>query len=329
MKNRHTLPITFIAVSSLIFVLGMYLLATKTTLHPQFFISVCGEVLRNIQEHVHFNPNGLLSSFILLITAAGICLTITQTVRFILSHRRLSGKIQKTEQLPRILSHIMQEQRLQDVPISVIAGRPTAYTIGLLRPRIVISLSLIRKTSVKQLEAIVLHELYHLKNRHLLWLLISQLISSLFFFIPLIKYLAQQLKIEFELSADSYVVNKQKTREHLCGSLTLNLQYAGGIIPHFAASPIEKRVEVLLTRKVSLDNISTIRFFLSMFSIAAMMGIALTQPNQIAAGFHNDAEAVCKIGDNCQNKDCSDQLRTNKQMFSASVPASFLLPSSY
>jgi len=329
MKNRHTVPIAFIITTSLVLVLGVYLLATKTTLHPQFFITACGEVFKNITEHVHFNPDGLLSSSILLIAATGITLTITQAIRFVLSHRKLSNRFRETKKLPDKLLDIIQRQQLYDVAFSVISGRPTAYTIGLLRPRVVMSLSLIQKATDKQLEAIVLHELYHLKNRHLLWLLISRLVSSLFFFIPLIEYLAQQLKTEFELTADSYVVSKQKTRDHLCGSLALNLQYAGGVIPHFATSPIEKRVESLLTQKVSFDKISTIQFSLSLFSIAVMIGLALTQPSQIAASFIEKSEAVCKVGEKCQNKDCSDQLSTESQIYSSSVSTSFSLSSSH
>jgi Zn-dependent protease with chaperone function len=328
-RKTHTLPITFTALSAFVFLLGIYVLTTKSTLHPQFFITACGEVLKNVREHVHFNPDGLLSSFILLTTAMGISLTVVQTIRFILSHRRLSSRLGKTEKLPGKLSHIIQRQHLQSIPLSVVGGRPTAYTIGLLRPRIVVSLSLIQKTSDKQLEAIILHEFYHLKNRHLLWLLISRLVSSLFFFIPLIEYLAQQLKTEFELTADSFVVSKQKTRDHLCGSLALNLQYAGGVIPHFATSPIEKRVESLLSHKVVFDKIGIIPFSLSLFSIALMIGLALARPNQIVAGFHNDSEAICKVGEKCQNKDCSDQISKESSSFSSSMPASFSLSSSY
>jgi len=328
-RRIYTLPIVFFVLTGTMFSLGAHLLASKTTLHPQFFITACGEVFKNVSQHVHFNPDGLLSSFILLVTAVGISLTLVQAIRFVLSHRRLSRNIWETEKLPEKLLSILQKQRLEDVPISISNGRTTAYTIGLLKPRIVVSLSLIRKASDKQLEAVVLHEFYHLKNRHLLWLFISRLVSSLFFFVPLIEYLAQQLKTEFELTADYFVVSKQKTRDHLCSSLALNLQYAGSIIPHFTTSPIEKRVESLLSHKVSLDKISTMRFSLSLFSIAVMIGLAFIQPSQIAASFIEKSEAVCRAGVTCQNKDCSDQFSSEKPMLSPSFSASLSSTSSY
>ena len=328
-KRTHTLPMSFVALSSLVIILGIYLVATKATLHPQLFITACGEILRNVREHVHFNPDGILSSFILLITAIGLSLTILRTISFILSHRRLSSKLLKLDRVPEKLSAVIQKQNLQEVPISIVNGKPTAYTIGLFQPHIVVSASLIQKASNKQLEAVILHELYHLQNRHLLRLLISRLISSLFFFIPLIEFLAQQLKTEFELAADAFVIEQQKTRDHLCGSLALNLQYAGGVIPHFATSPIEKRVASLLSQQVSLNKIDAMRFCLSLLSITAMTGLALIQPSQIVANFHEDVNAVCRVGQKCQNKDCSDQLSVNKTSFTSFTPASFSLVSSH
>ena len=328
-KRTYFLPFSFIILSSLVFFVGIYVLATKTTLHPQFFITACGEILKNVSEHVHFNPDGVLSSLILLIAVVGVSLTLLQTVRFFLSHKRLSGKVQKTDILSKKLSHIIQKLHLQDIPISVIDGKPTAYTIGLFRPRIIVSRSLICKAPHKQLEAVILHELYHLKNRHLLWLLVSRLISSLFFFVPLIEYLARQLKTEFELAADAFVVEQQKTRDHLCGSLALNLQYAGGVIPHFATSPIEKRVESLLTQHVSIDKIDVTRFCLSLFSITVMIGLALIQPSQITASFRENSDAICRAGQKCQNKDCFDQLSVNKSAFTSFAPGSSPLTSFY
>ncbi|KKQ93180.1 MAG: Transcriptional repressor, CopY family, partial [Candidatus Levybacteria bacterium GW2011_GWA1_39_11] len=208
-----------------VFALGAYLLITKTTLHPQLFITACGEVLKNIQEHVHFNPDGVLSSLILFVTTISVSLALFQLIKFVVSHRRLH-RFQAEETLPDNLKTIVSKHDLSQTAVVVDRNNKlTAYTIGLFKPKIIVSSALIAKLSHEQLEAVVLHELHHLRSRHLLWLLLSKLISSLFFFIPLVEYLAQQLKTEFELAADAFVVEKQKTRDHLCGSLALNIQY--------------------------------------------------------------------------------------------------------
>jgi len=323
------LPITFVAISSLVFALGAYLLITKTTLHPQLFITACGEVLKNIQEHVHFNPDGVLSSLILFVTIISVSLALFQLIKFVVSHRRLHD-FQSVGIFPGNLKTIVRKHDLPQTAVAVVKNNKlTAYTIGLFNPKIIVSEALIVKLSHEQLEAVVLHELYHLRSRHLLWLLLSKLISSLFFFIPLVEYLAQQLKTEFELAADAFVVEKQKTRDHLCGSLALNIQYAGGIIPHFATSPIEKRVESLVSNKVSLEKIGTRQLSVSLLSIGLMMGAAVIQPGQVSAGLTLESNAICRVGEKCQTTDCTSHQSIEPHNFTPHVPASFSLSSSH
>ena len=295
----------FIFTSIFVFGLGAYLLATKTTLQPQLFITTCGEVLKNIQEHIHFNPDGVLSSAILFVASVSVGLALFQLVRFMVSHRRLHS-FQTEEILPDNLKTIVRKYDLSQAAVTVVKNNKlTAYTIGLFNSKIVVSEALIAKLSHKQLEAVVLHELHHLRSHHLLWLLLSRLISSLFFFIPLIEYLAQQLKTEFELSADAFVVEKQKTRDHLCGSLALNIQYAGGIIPHFATTPIERRVNYLVGNKLSFERIGIKQLTISLFSLGLMLGTAFIQPNQVAADFVFESGGVCSVKEGCKTTDCS------------------------
>ena len=313
----------------MVFALGAYLLITKTTLHPQLFITACGEVLKNIQEHVHFNPDGVLSSLILFVTIISVSLALFQLIKFVVSHRRLHD-FQSVGIFPGNLKTIVRKHDLPQTAVAVVKNNKlTAYTIGLFNPKIIVSEALIVKLSHEQLEAVVLHELYHLRSRHLLWLLLSKLISSLFFFIPLVEYLAQQLKTEFELAADAFVVEKQKTRDHLCDSLALNIQYAGGVIPHFATSPIEKRVESLVSNKVSLEKIGIKQLSVSLLSLSLMLGVAIIQPNQVIADFTLETSAVCRVDEECRTTDCTNNQTQSTHNFTPLAPASFSFSSSH
>ena len=304
-KNYHTLPILFIAISSFTSVLAFYLLITKASFHTQVFLQACGEVIRNVKEYVHFSPSGALSTVIIITTTVGLLLALIQILKFIISYNKLLRKQKKNYQLPKKLLNIVQKPQFQGIPVVIIEDNPTAYTIGLIKPKIVLSKSFLQKASPQQLEAVLLHELFHINNNHLLWLLISRLISSLFFFIPLIEYIAQQLKIEFELNADSFVVKTQKTKEHLCSSLALNLRYYNGVVPYFATSPIEKRVESLVNNKFTTERVGFTRMTLSLFSLSLMLSLAFVQPTQIAAGVSLEAGGVCKAEEGCKVTDCS------------------------
>jgi len=329
MKKRISLPFIFIFTSSFVFGLGAYLLTTKTTFHPQFFITACGEVLKNIQEHVHFNPDGILSSLILIVFFIGFSLALWQVIQFVISHWRLH-QLQIIKNMPENLRWVMNKHDLSNNQIVVVCkGKLTAYTIGLFRSKIIVSQSLIQRLSREQLEAVVLHELYHLHSRHVLWLFLSRLISSILFFIPLIGYLAQQLRTEFELAADAFVVEKQKTKDHLCGSLALNLQYIESVVPHFSTSPIERRVESLTDNKLSFEWINLKQLAVSLLSLSFMFGIAFIQPSQATAEFALATGGICRVGEECQTTDCSDYQGTKSHNFTPLVPASFSFSSAY
>ncbi|HEX9817460.1 MAG TPA: M56 family metallopeptidase [Patescibacteria group bacterium] len=329
MKTSHSAPIAFVAASSLAFALGTYLLMTRTAFSPQFFITACGEVLKNIQEHLHFNSDGVLSSLILFTTTIGVGLTLIQLVKFFISYWRL--KQFRTEKiLPKKLKTIINKHNLSDKSVRIIKDyNLTAYTIGLFKPKVIISKTLTEQLSSDQLEAVVLHEVHHLRSHHVLWLLLSRLISSLFFFIPLIKHLAQQLKTEFELSADAFVIKKQKTRNHLCDSLALNIQYAGEVFPHFATSPLEKRVEFLVDNKANLEKIGIRKLGISLLGFGLMVSMAVVQPNQAIANFASDSSIVCQAEAECQVTDCTNNQIEQLHNFTSLAPTDFSLSSSY
>lgn len=306
MKKRSlVLSLSLAAISTLTLILAVHLIATKTSLQPQLFFSTCGEILKDIQKHVHINLAGVAPLTILLTALVGIVLAFIQILRFTLSHKQLIKKHQDTNMLSQKLNRVMQKHNLQHIPFVVSSeNKLTAYTTGLIRPTIVISSSLISKLSFSQLEAVVLHELYHVKKRHIFWLLFARVVSSLLFFVPLTGYLAQQLKVEFELAADSYVVRKQKTSEHICGCLAFNLQYANAGMPQVATSPIEKRIESLVTKKVSLERIRFWQLLISILSVGIMTWLSFNQPAQISASIATKPREACSVEEDCQTTDC-------------------------
>src|SRR3972149_8289842 len=106
MRIKTNLPATFIVVSGSLLMLGIYLLTTKTNLHPQFFITTCGEVLRSIREHVRLNSGGVVASLILLTASISISLALWQLVKFVIAHKRLS-QLNNTEQIPANLQWVI------------------------------------------------------------------------------------------------------------------------------------------------------------------------------------------------------------------------------
>ena len=83
----------------------------------------------------------------------------------------------------------------------------TPLTFGMLKPVILLPLSLLNHISMPETEAIILHELAHIKSMdHLLnrFLLVTE---NLFFFNPFIRIIAKKIRLEREKNCDVQVMN--------------------------------------------------------------------------------------------------------------------------
>ncbi len=81
-------------------------------------------------------------------------------------------------------------------------GSGTAFTHGLLNPRIYISTGLIGSLDKGELKAVLLHELHHRKRRDPLRFFLLNLLKDSFFYIPAVRHLAQSAIARGEHEAD-------------------------------------------------------------------------------------------------------------------------------
>lgn len=130
----------------------------------------------------------------------------------------------------------------------------TAFTIGLFRPKIVISEGMFQAFSEEEIDAIVLHEEYHQKNRDPLKLFFFTLLAEGMMYIPILKGMLQRYHVYQELSADKYAMQKMKSSFEL-GSALLKLikiktMENQCITASFAKTAINLRIEQVLNEKV-------------------------------------------------------------------------------
>lgn len=96
-------------------------------------------------------------------------------------------------------------------------------TIGFIKPVILIPVASINQLSVAQLEAIILHELSHIKRNDYLLNLFISLIETILFFNPFVVLLCKIIKKERENSCDDFVIQYQYDR-HSYASALLSLE---------------------------------------------------------------------------------------------------------
>lgn len=95
----------------------------------------------------------------------------------------------------------------------------TAFTHGLLHPKIYISKGLINSLDNFELTAVYLHEMHHKKRKDPLRFFILSILRDTFFYVPISKFIAGFVHDKIETAADNAVVAEMKEPISLAGAL--------------------------------------------------------------------------------------------------------------
>ncbi len=179
------------------------------------------------------------------------------------------------------------------------------FTGGILNARIFISKNLIDTLSDKELEAVLIHEKYHLDNKHSLFLFIVDIIVSTLLFVPLFNTLFSYLKVQFEKEADNAVIETQKTVRYLQSAL---MTVMGESIPAYYPGFYSRR-----THKISLYPIFTSALSISILVILMFIPYETQATFTEVAGSCNQNQ--CNI--NCNPKAEITSLSSQNKLFSS------------
>lgn len=280
----------------------------NSTLYPTFIIKSCGDILINIREHFHINNEGIISATVMLVFALSGIFSLLQIFFFTIRYHKLGKHNKKFRKIPsHKLRGIFKKHNIDIQYLSLTERKNIiAYTTGFLHPRITVSNHFAENATLEQLEAVVLHELYHLRQHHLQFLLYIRITTATLFFLPFIRHFGQRLKTEFELAADSFVIKTQGTGENLRSTLALNLNYENNsVVPFFATTPLELRIDALLGKRIRHKSIGHVQFLISFCSLFILFFLALGLPNRIFAYNIQSLPNMCKKTDcttNCINE---------------------------
>jgi beta-lactamase regulating signal transducer with metallopeptidase domain len=102
--------------------------------------------------------------------------------------------------------------RKLEIPFIVVNSNAfIALTIGLLRPKVVVSSWVFQNFSAQEAEAILLHEAYHYRHRDPLKMFILSLCKVGFGFVPLFRIFFKHYQMGKELLADQYAMDSMKS----------------------------------------------------------------------------------------------------------------------
>ncbi|QYR19548.1 M56 family metallopeptidase [Paenibacillus sp. sptzw28] len=160
---------------------------------------------------------------------------------------------------------------------------PIAVTMGLLRPRVVISTGLLNLMEEDEIEAVIEHEKYHLRHRDPLQMFLLSMLSVSMWYIPIFKWLSVKYNLIIEVMADKHAISKVGSSDVL-GSALLKILKQGPlpVLTHshasFAETSINVRIVHILDPHTQLSvKLPVLRSIVSMIA-AFLLLLAVTAP---------------------------------------------------
>lgn len=223
----------------------------------------------------------LVISLLNVCIAYTVLLTLSKVVEQYIACNRFKQRILQLKHIE--LTHILnQECNRQDKDLLVIDHpQALAFTIGYIKPYIVLSSSLVEMLEDHELEAVVEHEAFHQKNHDPLKVFILQLISQSLWFIPITKWSYQNYKIISELLADEYAIQRTGSELGLASALLKLIKNAfhidkGPILVHFADESVNYRLKQLVDPQKAIPvKLKAISIIISIYALLLFMGMIL------------------------------------------------------
>lgn len=150
-------------------------------------------------------------------------------------------------------SKLLKKLHIQDKTYLIKSDKPFAFSMGILSPKIYISTTFLKIVNLKELEAVLYHELSHVKNNDSLTTIIASFGKYLFPFLPIISDFLKNYLVEREVKADKEAINGTKSKIYLISAFKKLLSspippvaYAAAIVEY---DTIESRIKAITNDK--------------------------------------------------------------------------------
>ncbi|MEH7457615.1 M56 family metallopeptidase [Bacillus sp. JJ1127] len=206
-----------------------FLFENKTLFLSQF-------CLFELQKHMReLSIIRIIMSGLLLFTLLVVCKRVWKQFFY-------SRKLQRN-----LVGMIRKEKQLYLLPSLEV----TAFTIGVIHPKIVLSEGVFQSFSEEEIDAIVLHEEYHQKNRDPLKLFLFTVLAEGMMYVPVLKGMLQRYHMYQELLADKYAMNQMKSSFALGSALLKLIKIKTASTPFITASFAKTAINLRIEQIVS------------------------------------------------------------------------------
>ncbi len=198
-----------------------------------------------------------------------------------------------------------------------------SFCYGFIKPKIILSSKLIDALTKDELQAVLIHEQYHLKNRDPLKIVLGHIATSMFWFLPVLKDFHDHFIVLKEFAADQMVINLQGSTKNLKLALVKvvsgSINQSTGAVAFAVSKGLEARIlHLAAIGKEPVFKISLIRLFLSCSMLLFFFTFLNMPIYPIEVGKNTHAYLVCPTNSSCGGiASCPKEQTTKENMFSS------------
>lgn len=249
-----------------------------------------------------------------LITTLGVILFLLKlysTQKFIRSS--LENRIELPPKVARIAKQLTILNRVDVVSSNSFAS----FCYGFLKSRICISSQSVHKLTTRELKAVLIHENYHLKSNDPLKIFLSQIASTMFFFIPTLKDIKDYYILSKEIAADQLVVKSnhaKSLRQALLKTINWQPQLVG-VASFVNDHDFEQRILLLTGSPVVGLRFSFIRLTISLVVFLTAFILVSLPVYAVEDSKDNHTYLICPFSSECAIS-CKQEGIINEKLFS-------------
>lgn len=191
-------------------------------------------------------------------------------IKFSLSFIKINILLHKKGDARKNLYKLFEKRKLTGKVVIVKNNKSFAFCFGIIRPKIYISTGLLDIVNTKELEAILIHERYHLRSRDTISTAVISTIESLFLFFPVVLDILRNFQIRQELKADQEVIKTTGSSRAILSVLKKLIKSSSD---SFQATPaiasrytLEPRINSLVNKDIRLTKIKLANLLVSVIS---------------------------------------------------------------
>ena len=307
--------------SSLIFLLGIFSLLSLQKLSPIISHTVyyCQSFINSLSLPIPYYLGAIPFVFVFIVLLIAVLRLSTIYIKVQFLRKNLIRKIKSNTSFNMLLEKL----QLADKTYFIESEKRFAFCLGVRSPKIYVSTGLLSCLTTEELEVVLRHERYHLKNKDTLTMLIASIGESLLPFFPIFSDFLANFRIEREIKADKDAIQGLGNKEPVISVLKKLLSASSMTLTTSSAianrDTLEPRILALVKKDFHFRRFKMRRILVSVASVLLMSVIILApvqavEVNQVG----ENVMMICPQGNECLIA-CKQEYSVDRKNYSENI----------